>query len=260
MLKHGFTLVELLVAIVIIGILSSISVSTFTGYREQARLAKAQSFESQAVRKLNLDALQEGLGATFWLNFDEGGLLFPDFLGSNFIYPSQEFRFDSITDTPSGSGLAIDINAGFGTSGFTHTLDTFVPQDEFTIAAWIKPESNAGTLNNFARVIGRPPFGGSRAVFMATTGQTGVLSFQIDTATIQSQPDTVRYDEWQYVVASYDGTTMRLYRNGDLVASQPATTLTNINRINFFNTNNGGSIYRGGFDEMRLYPVAFTGL
>ena len=43
----GFTLIELLVTIVIIGALSTISVATFSGYFEKARLAAAQASYKQ---------------------------------------------------------------------------------------------------------------------------------------------------------------------------------------------------------------------
>ncbi len=39
----GFTLIELLVVIAIIGILATISISTFNGYKEKALIAKTQS-------------------------------------------------------------------------------------------------------------------------------------------------------------------------------------------------------------------------
>ncbi len=47
--KHGFTLIELLVTIVIIGILSTIAISTFSGYFAKARDAKRIS----TIRDLN---------------------------------------------------------------------------------------------------------------------------------------------------------------------------------------------------------------
>lgn len=43
---NGFTLIELLVVIVIIGILSTISVATFQGYFDDARLAKLKNGRS----------------------------------------------------------------------------------------------------------------------------------------------------------------------------------------------------------------------
>lgn len=45
--KQGFTLIELLVVIVIIGVLATISIATFKGYFEKARLAKAQQSFNQ---------------------------------------------------------------------------------------------------------------------------------------------------------------------------------------------------------------------
>ncbi len=47
--KTAFTLIELLVVIVIIGILATISVSTFQNYVEKARLAKTQAFTRNLI-------------------------------------------------------------------------------------------------------------------------------------------------------------------------------------------------------------------
>ena len=64
---NGFTLVELLVVISIIGLLSSIVLVSFSNSRDKARLAKSQQFDAQISHALGAYAVgiwrfEEGTG------------------------------------------------------------------------------------------------------------------------------------------------------------------------------------------------------
>lgn len=63
-LRSGFTLVELLVVISIIGLLSSVVVSSIASARNRARVANGQTYSAQLYRGFSADG-----GAFF--SFDE---------------------------------------------------------------------------------------------------------------------------------------------------------------------------------------------
>ena len=52
--QSGFTLIELFVVIAVIGILSTISISSYQGYFEKTRLSKAQHFAKSSQKTLFL--------------------------------------------------------------------------------------------------------------------------------------------------------------------------------------------------------------
>jgi serine/threonine-protein kinase len=58
--RHGFTIVELLVVIVVIGILAAITLVTYNGIQQKARVASLQSDMSNAASQLEIDNVQTG--------------------------------------------------------------------------------------------------------------------------------------------------------------------------------------------------------
>jgi prepilin-type N-terminal cleavage/methylation domain-containing protein len=58
--RHGFTIVELLIVIVVIGILAAITIVAYNGVQQRARIAVLQSDMSNAVRVLEIDNVTNG--------------------------------------------------------------------------------------------------------------------------------------------------------------------------------------------------------
>jgi prepilin-type N-terminal cleavage/methylation domain-containing protein len=56
-MKRGFTLIELLVVIAIIGLLSTLSVVSFSNSKEKARISKGAALSSQVLRSLGDEGL-----------------------------------------------------------------------------------------------------------------------------------------------------------------------------------------------------------
>ena len=57
MKKNGFTLIELLVVVAIIGILAAVGVTAYSGYTQNARIAKVRSDHKMLVKFLNTEFL-----------------------------------------------------------------------------------------------------------------------------------------------------------------------------------------------------------
>ena len=57
MKRNGFTLIELLVVVAIIGILAAVGVTAYSGYTQNARIAKVRSDHKMLVKFLNTEFL-----------------------------------------------------------------------------------------------------------------------------------------------------------------------------------------------------------
>jgi hypothetical protein len=87
---------------------------------------------------------------------------------------------------------------------------------------------------------GSPPAGGG--IFGgATTSVFGSSGLPVNT--------------WSYLAATYDGSTVRLYVNGTLVATQAATGSISVstNQLQIGGDSIYGQYFRGMIDEIRIY-------
>ena len=70
-------------------------------------------------------------------------------------------------------------------------------------------------------------------------------------------PNVLTTGEWQHIAGTYDGQTMRLYRNGILLDSlEIAGSLDDSSTVNI---NSAGEPFDGKLDEVTLYNRALTG-
>lgn len=84
----GFTIVELLVVIVVIGILAAISIVSYSGVSNKAKTAKAQANANSAISVANIYALDEANSgypstATILANYSTGSAKLPANLSVN---------------------------------------------------------------------------------------------------------------------------------------------------------------------------------
>jgi general secretion pathway protein G len=92
--NKGFTLVELLVVLVIIGVLAAIGISSFTGFRENARSARAMGEMKELEREIIAHVLEKGTYpavATWLTDINREGLVDP--WGQPYIYALAGTRF-----------------------------------------------------------------------------------------------------------------------------------------------------------------------
>jgi len=135
--QTGFTIVELLIVIVVIGILAAITVVSFNGVQEKARLTTAQSYAAQLRRSPDI------LNATAIWNFSECS-------GTTVVDTSEARNNGTVvgtatwsSDTPSGTGCSMSLD------GATRIMTSApIGTTYYMKAAWIKTSSCGGS-NNF---------------------------------------------------------------------------------------------------------------
>lgn len=146
MKKRGFTIIELLVIISIIGLVSSVALANLQGSRDKAKIAAAQLFRGNMNSALGAET------AAVW-NFNEGVVgnpvtTAPDSSGSNLngtvvVPPGGAATYvEGVNSGNTGvllTGGAYINGAGIGSSG----------SNPVTVAAWIKPLSSANVTNIF---------------------------------------------------------------------------------------------------------------
>lgn len=126
-----------------------------------------------------------------------------------------------------------------------------------TLEAWINPASwiYRGTIVSKES---------TNRGYVLRISSSGALSFAFGTSStvneiITVSPHPLVLNEWQHVAATYDGTTMKLYRNGVQVATkaQTGTIATNTSTLDI--SRSSLSTYRyfnGKIDEVRVFNVA----
>jgi prepilin-type N-terminal cleavage/methylation domain-containing protein len=97
--RTGFTIVELLVVIVVIGILAAVTIVSYTGIQQRARAASLQNDLSQAVRQLEMYKTTNSLGQ------------YPADLATASLKQSSGNNYSYNTLT-AGNGYCLNINNG----------------------------------------------------------------------------------------------------------------------------------------------------
>lgn len=196
---RGFTIVELLIVIVVIGILAAITIVAFNGVQERSRMASAQAFAAQMERKYKLTST--GL----W-KFNECSGTTVASESAQPVTATVSGTLTWSTDTPSGSGCAAQLN-GSTRIRTTATLDT----NYYFKAAWIK--LSGCSANN---IVSRPDSGGQDGAFWANSC---ILRAGHDANYGRiSSPNTLETGKWHHVAVEFDNGTYRLFENGKKVA------------------------------------------
>lgn len=131
----------------------------------------------------------------------------------------------------------------------------------FTISAWVKMNATAGSANY--RIAGTLYSGGSQGYVIMRDGPANKLVFVWGTGSGTSglsSTNTITADKWYYIVGTFDGSTMKLYVDGQLQSTSSSPTFSTTSSQNFCIGGVDGvcSIARwnGGIDQVRYFNYA----
>ena len=224
----GFTIVELLIVIVVIGVLAAIVIVAFSGIQERARMSGAMSYASQVKRS------PEAANTTASLNFDEcSGTTASDSSGGN-NHGTIVGTATWSSDTPSGSGCSLSFD---GTSTRVTTAAT-IGANYYLKGAWVKI-TNCSASNNI--------ISGTGSAFYSCLLRAGHNG---DWSAVNGGVN-LNDNKWHYVALEYDAGILKMFVDGRRVASvsgQAAPTpLTNT--IGALNT---GNYFAGLIDDVTI--------
>lgn len=248
--QRGYTLVEIMIVVAIIGVLSSISFVVFSSVREKTRMNSAKMFEANHVGTLRNYLVAE------WL-FDDPTNRYLDssgnghdgscsncptvVLGEGFNGKDALF-FDGVNDV---------IEAGSGTNYF--------PMNTFTMCSWVKtPGLGSGMTQSgiFGITYGLTMFLRSNAFVSYIDNSTSIVE--------KSYSANLFDDKFHHLCVNFNGVKRNLYIDGSLKVSFDTTWSgtskwpTHIARIGTELNNPTTSYFKGLIDDTRVYSTYLT--
>ncbi len=199
----GFTIVELLIVIVVIGILAAITIVAFSGVQERARIAAGLSFERQLKSKYGSNATGDWsfdqCSGTTVTNSDTNGITTDTITGTA----------TWITDTPSGKGCALRFDGSSTRIESTATLGATY----YIKAAWVRISTPSCASNN---IISQAASSGAVAAFFVpscrpSAGHNG--SWYMVAA-----PQTINDNKWHYLALIWESNILTLYVDGKMAS------------------------------------------
>lgn len=267
-IKTAFTLVELLVVIAIVGILSGLIIVGMSSSVNNARIAKAQIFNSSLRDSLMMNMLgewkfDEGAGTVAndtWTKINNGNLT--NFTNTTAGYgDTNSDGWMSSSNCISGTCIKFD-----GTDDYVNcgTDSSLIITGAFTLSVWMK----LGILGTDEAVVGKGYAYQSAAdygyyirkvsnnkvyfIIHSTSAYDGLFS-------VSAISDT----NWHLVTATWDGTTntngKKVYIDGKL-DNQGTSTISAMGTAASANFAIGGNTngtlpFNGSIDDVRVYNV-----
>jgi hypothetical protein len=132
--------------------------------------------------------------------------------------------------------------------------------DGITLEAYAWPEGSLGDARLLSKADGASD---SNHWWMLSLNNGNRLRFRLKTdiggtSTLIANSGDVAHETWLYGVATYEGTSMRLYLDGQQVDSEPKTgaVVTNAGKSAWIGSNPGGyGFWRGFIGEVRLSSI-----
>ncbi len=163
------------------------------------------------------------------------------------------------TDGKIAGGIEMD---GVGDRIDIGTLD--INGTGLTVAVWVRPRSLAGQPRFVSKAVGT---GEQDHYWMVGTISSTALRFRLKTdgatSTLVTPGNQLIIDEWYHVACTYDGAQMRIYGNGNLLASLPKTGSVNVDAAVLATIGDqpagaGSNPFVGTIDDVRIYERALS--
>lgn len=247
--QKGYTLVEIMVVIAIIGILSSVTFVAFSSAREKSRMSTAKMFEANHVGVLRNYLVAE------W-KFDEcSGNTANDSSGSDAHLTLVGNPIWS-TDTPTKTGCALDFN---GSTQYAYATDnpSLDLVDNFTVSVWVKlkRDTNQAFLVKSNGTTYRGPYfgyGWSNYGFIFGSNNASNTPFR------EKRSDDI--NKWHLLTGTVKNNQRKLYIDGDFISSSVSGPSTWDNPLDFYLGSGalGLSKTKIAIDNVRIYSSVLT--
>ena len=204
----------------------------------------------------------------YWSMEGGKGATVTDFSGKGNV--GTMTNMDPATDWITGKvGKSLDFD---GTDDFVNlgSASNLNPTSSITLSAWIRID---GGNNTYRDIISRWDSAGgvNERTYIIGVNNSNALYFAISSdgtdggASIATDPATATTDTWLHVLGTWDGTTMRLYKNGVEVATalqnammSSPNTRTGIGATIGRAGDSQVSLFNGAVDDVRLYNRALS--
>jgi len=258
-MNKSFTLIEILVVIVIIGILSGFIIVGMAGVSDKANIAKGQAFASSLKNSLMLNLVSE------W-RLDETGVdtVVKDSWGANTgawtgpagAYTSPSWR--TASECVSGGCLAFDGTDDYVNAGTGANLN--ITGDQLTLGAWVKVISWSGS-ETYA-IVAENYQANTGGYFIERDNANNYFFLGLWTAagfnaTIPTE--VLSENKWYYLVGVFNSTYTKFYINGALKKTESFAATTIASSANpFVMGGKGGALnnLNGILDDVRVYNMA----
>ncbi len=255
-MNKSFTLIEILVVIVIVGILSAFIIVGMAGVSEKAAIAKGQAFAGSLKNSLLLNLVSE------WkldqVNIPAVNQTPDDWSANNctLVGPSGSQNLPQLQTSGcvSGNCFLFDGTDDYLNCGTGANLNI---RDAITIEAWVKEVSH----KNFAGIVEK----GDKYVVLSRSSSPFSYYFilrDVDAGNnYANMVSAVPLEQWAHLVATWTkGSAMKMYLNGvldvtgDVCNKQIADTAGGPLRIGEFNSSSYA--FNGFIDNVRIYSEA----
>nr|MBA3707471.1 hypothetical protein [Planctomycetota bacterium] len=154
-----------------------------------------------------------------------------------------------------GAGLTMDTTTNFMFVPTAPALD----MTQMTLSIWMKPQMRiVDMVHSYPMFFYHADFSANQGwALMTTQVDTNQFGFRLHNGTTYKEvnADETSFGSWIHFVGTYDGSVMRLYRNGDLINSNPVGAMTVPAAVVPLYIGQG---FQGDLDEMRIYNRALN--